>query len=321
MIPFAIAGVQMHVSATESNLEAMSAQIDIAMARFPWVQMVMFSELAPFGPLMHNIQTLPGPAEAAFCEMAARHGIWLVPGSMFERDGESVYNTASVIDPTGTVVGRHRKLFPFSPYEQDVDSGKDFLVFDVPEVGRFGVSICYDMWFPETTRTLISMGAEVILHPTLTNTIDRDVERAICRASAAMNQCYMIDINGIGAGGVGRSFIADPSGHILYESGGGPEIIPVEVDLARVRRERETGVRGLGQPLKSFRDRKVEFPVYDRAQPQHPYLGTLGPLAMPGRGSKAGVGAMEPKESEQPAAAGVAEVVDFPIHPQGETGT
>ena len=114
MIPFAIAGVQMHVSATESNLEAMSAQIDIAMARFPWVQMVMFSELAPFGPLMHNIQTLPGPAEAAFCEMAARHGIWLVPGSMFERDGESVYNTASVIDPTGTVVGRHRKLFPLN---------------------------------------------------------------------------------------------------------------------------------------------------------------------------------------------------------------
>ena len=112
-----------------------------------------------------------------------------------------------------------------------------------------------------------------------------------------------------------------PSGHVLYESGGGPEIIPVEVDLARVRRERETGLRGLGQPLKSFRDRKVEFPVYDRALPQHPYLSTLGPLAMPVRGSKAGVGALEPKTSEQPAITDVAEIVDFPIHPQGETGT
>ena len=50
---------------------------------------------------------------------------------------------------------------------------------------RAGISICYDMWFPETTRSLVAMGAEVILHPTMTNTIDRDVEQSIARASAA----------------------------------------------------------------------------------------------------------------------------------------
>jgi predicted amidohydrolase len=321
MIPFAIAGVQMRVSATESNLDAMRRQIDITMARFPWVQMILFSELAPFGPLMHSIQTLPGPAEAAFCEMAARHGVWLIPGSMFERDGEAVYNTASVIDPNGVVIGRHRKMFPFEPYEQGVEMGKDFLVFDVPNAGRFGVSICYDMWFPETTRTLAAMGAEVILHPSLTNTIDRDVERAICRASAAINQCYMIDINGAGDGGVGQSFIAGPSGHILYAAGGGEEIIPIEVDFAHVRRQRETGLRGLGQPLKSFRDRKVDFSIYDRSQPQHPYLGTLGPLAMPVKGDVSGLNAPEPKESEQAAPQDVGEIVDFAAYPHGGTGT
>ncbi len=95
-----------------------------------------------------------------------------------------VYNTTSVIDPQGEVVRRFRKLFPFRPYERDVAGGSEFCVFDVPAVGRFGVSICYDMWFPETTRTLVAMGAEVILHPTMTDTIDRDVELSIARASA-----------------------------------------------------------------------------------------------------------------------------------------
>ena len=82
------------------------------------------------------------------------------------------------------------------------------------------VSICYDIWFPETTRTLTSMGAEVLLHPVLTNTIDRDVELSIARATAAQFQCYVFDINGIGAGGVGRSCVVDPSGQVLHEAGG-----------------------------------------------------------------------------------------------------
>ena len=61
-----------------------------------------------------------------------------------------------MIDPNGNVVGRYRKMFPFQPYENHVEPGTEFLVFDVPDVGRFGVSICYDMWFPETSRTLAS---------------------------------------------------------------------------------------------------------------------------------------------------------------------
>ena len=118
-----------------------------------------------------------------------------MPGSIYERDGDRIYNTAPVIDPDGKVVARHRKIYPFLPYERDVACGDAHTVFDIPDVGRFGVSICYDMWFPETTRALAWMGAEVILHPSLTNTVDRDVEIAIARASAATNQCYFIDLN------------------------------------------------------------------------------------------------------------------------------
>ncbi len=283
MTPFAIAGIQMPLSATTENLTAMGRRLDLLMARYPWVQMVLFSELAAFGPLPQFAQALPGPAEATFQAMAARHGIWLVPGSLYEKKGGKIYNTAPVIDPHGAVIARYRKLFPFRPYEQATTAGEDFVVFDVPRVGRFGVSICYDMWFPETTRTLAAMGAEVILHPTLTDTLDREIELAISRASAAQNQCFWFDINGIAVGGVGRSIVVGPSGDVIHQAGGEEEVIPLEIDLDRVRRERDVGLRGLGQPLKSFRDRAVDFSVYRRKDFDGSYLDGLGPLNLPRR--------------------------------------
>ena len=78
-----------------------------------------------------------------------------------------VYNTSLVIDPDGNVIRRYAKMFPFLPYEAGIAPGTEFCVFDVPQVGRFGLSICYDMWFPETTRQLTSQGVEVLLHPVL----------------------------------------------------------------------------------------------------------------------------------------------------------
>lgn len=292
MVPFAIAGVQMHVSLFDSNIPLMRQRLNELMARFPWVQMVLFSELAPFGPLPKHAVPLPGPVENEFCELAAHYGIWLIPGSLFERVGEEIYNTSLVIDPQGHLIGRYRKMFPFRPYEAHTVAGDQFLVFDVPDVGRFGVSICFDMWFPETSRTLAAMGAEVILHPSLTNTIDRDIELSIARTTAAVNQLYVFDINGVGDGGYGRSIVVGPAGTVLYEAGVGQELIPIEVDLAAVRRERETGIRGLGQVLKGFRDRKVEFSVYRKDTFDHSYLESLGPLKTPSRGSRAGLSSL-----------------------------
>ena len=283
MTPFAIAGIQMHVAAVRENVSGMAHKLDLLMSQFPWVQMVMFSELAPFGPLTTTAQPFPNDTERTFQDLAARHGIWLLPGSMFERVGEQIFNTASVIDPQGQVVGRYRKMFPFRPYEAGVDCGSEFLAFDVPEVGRFGVSICYDIWFPETTRALTSMGVEVLLHPVLTGTIDRDIELSIARATAAMFQCYIFDINGLGPGGVGRSCVVGPNGNVIYQAAGQEEMIPLEIDIDQVRRQREVGLQGLAQTHKSFRDRAVDFSNYDRAQ-EAAYLHALGPLELPQRG-------------------------------------
>lgn len=300
LTPFAIAGLQLSIHADRPNLDAIRGKIDLLMHLYPWVQMVVVSELATYGPLTNHAVTLPGPPETAYQEIAARHRIWLLPGSMFERLGSTIYNTAPVINPDGEVIARHRKMFPFLPYEAGVEGGTEFVVFDVPEVGRFGLSICYDMWFPETSRTLAVMGAEVILHPTLTGTIDREVETMIARATAACNQCFVIDINGCADGGNGRSVFVGPVGDLLYEAGTGEEMIPIEIDLDRVRRTREVGLRGLGQPLKSFRDRKVDFTIYDRSKANLAYLDTLGPLVKATRGSRAGIAAQKAQPAASP---------------------
>jgi predicted amidohydrolase len=281
--------MQLNLSAEHDNVGYMRKRLGLLMHIYPWVQMVVFSELAAFGPSPQRAQRLPGPVEDEFRGMATQHQIWLIPGTLFEKAGEKVYNTLPVISPSGEIVGRYRKMFPFRPYELGVDAGEEFLVFDVPEAGRFGVSICYDMWFPETSRTLAAMGAEVILHPTMTTTLDRDVELSIARATAAQQQCFFIDINGAGDSGSGRSIIVGPYGDVLHQAGHPEEMIPLEIDIDRVRRSREVGLRGLGQPLKSFRDRNVHFAVYDQQRFPSPTLEALGPLQKPHRGTRVGI--------------------------------
>ena len=314
MTPFAIAGVQMHVGALTDNVDAMAHRLELLFARFPWVQMVLFSELCPFGPLSHYAQPFPNDIEARFQELARQYRIWLIPGSMFEKaeDGR-IYNTSSVINPEGEVVTRYRKMFPFRPLESDVTGGTQFCVFDVPEVGRFGLSICYDIWFPETSRQLTAQGVEVLLHPVLTGTTDRDAELAIARATAAQFQCYVIDVNGLGAGGVGRSCVVSPSAHVLYQSAGQEDIFPIEIDLDLVRRQRETGMMGLGQVLKSFRDREVDFPVYDRQSGTDAFLHTLGPLQAVQQGSKAGLEVAPPAGEITAPDVADPQVLDVPV--------
>jgi predicted amidohydrolase len=282
----------------QDNLANLRSRLDVLMHLYPWTQMVVFSELAARGPAHAAAQPPGGPDEQAFQEMARKHRIWLVPGSLFEKRDGAIYNTTPVIDPEGEVVARYSKMFPFAPYEQGTEPGDEFCVFDVPEVGRFGVAICYDIWFPEVARTLTSMGAEVILNPVLAHFMDRYADLAIAQATGAMFQSYVFHINGLGVGGNGQSVIVDPAGRILHRAEAHEAYMPIEIDLDLVRRQRERGLLGLGQPLKSFRDCTVDFTVYDRERFDHGYLDSLGPLAKPGRagGDAAGMAARRAAE-------------------------
>jgi len=276
---FAIAGLQLELG-NRDNLETIEREVAATKARMPWIQMIVLSELSLFGVSTARAEPLPGQTERRLQALASSNGVWLVAGSLYEQAGDRIFNTTPVIDPTGTVVARYRKMFPFRPYERGVAAGTEFIVFDIPGIGRFGVSNCYDMWFPETTRSLAWLGAEIIIHPTLTNTIDRDAELAIARASAATNQCYFVDINAAGELAMGRSVIYGPGGETLHQAGTSREIIAVTVDLDQVRRVREQGWNGLGQMLKSFRDGPAEFPAYGVGRDRSAALDALGPLAM-----------------------------------------
>lgn len=272
----------MKISASHSNVEMMKHKINLTMSLYPSVQLVMFSELCAYGSLTYNAIEMPCNFEKEMQAMAQKYSIWLLPGSIFEKFGDHIYNTATVINPQGEIVARYRKMFPFYPYELGVSAGSEFCVFDIPQVGRFGVTICYDMWFPETIRTLAVMGAEVILHPTMTGTMDRDIELSISQTMAAVNQCYFFDVNGLDSGGIGKSIICGPDGRVLYQAGTTEEILPIEINMEQVKRSREFGVLRLGQPLKSFRDHAGLFSVYQHGADKS-YLHTLGPLRKPTR--------------------------------------
>ena len=88
---------------------------------------------------------------------------------------------------------------------------------------------------------------------------------------------------------------------VLHQSAGQEDMFPIEVDLSMVRRQRETGMKGLGQVLKSFRDRSTDFSVYDRNSGTDAYLQTLGPLEIPHQGTRAGLHVDVPAERVQEA--------------------
>jgi predicted amidohydrolase len=279
MSVFSIAGLQLSLSASENNFKQIEQQVLATKRRYPNVEMILLPELATFGPAPRHASVFPSATEEQFRKLAKQAEVWLCNGSMFERDGDHIYNTASVFNPAGDTVCRYRKMYPFLPYEEGISAGEQAVTFTVPGVGEFGLSICYDMWFPETIRSLVWQGAEVILHPTLTNTIDRDTETAIARASAATNQCYMIDINSAAPLGNGKSIIAGPGGEVIHRAGDNEEIIVTDLDLNYLRRVRERGWHSLGQPLKSFRDHPLEFPQYQGERSAA--LDQLGSLSKP----------------------------------------
>ena len=86
--------------------------------------------MSPYGPLDQFAQPFPNEALDQFREDARRFGIWLIPGSMFEkREDGRIYNTSVVINPEGEIVAKYSKMFPFKPYEQGIASGTEFCVF------------------------------------------------------------------------------------------------------------------------------------------------------------------------------------------------
>lgn len=265
------------------------ADVAAASARFPELGMIIYPELH-----LHSADDLPAndrPAAlrekavrldsefvAEIGRIAAEHNIWLCPGSIGEiADDGSFFNTQLLFSPAGDLASTYRKMFPWRPFEPH-RPGTDFVVAQTPDHGAFGLSICYDAWFPEHSRHLAWMGADAILNIVKTTSQDREQELVLARANAIVNQVYVLSVNCAGPVGRGRSIVVDPEGLILGEAGLGEDTIIVRVDPGRVERVREIGTAGTNRMWSQFAcdDDPIPLPLYG---------GTLDPKRWsPGHG-------------------------------------
>ena len=213
-------------------------------------------------PLERAVE-IPGPLTERLGTLARETGLWLVPGSVYERAGEGVYNTAVVLSPDGELVTTYRKCFPWQPYEKSLP-GHEVVGFEIEGVGRIGLAICHDGVFPEVFRQLTWDGAEAIIQVSLTSTSDRDAEIVVARANAIVNQVYIVNINAASPVGNGRSVVVDPEGISRYEAGAAEEVVTAVVDFDAVAVVRERGSFGINRLLEQL-DRhgaELDLPMY-----------------------------------------------------------
>lgn len=129
-------------------------------------------------------EPIPGPASNYFAEQARVHRLHLVAG-LVEREGHLIYNTAALLGPDGTLIGKYRKVtLPYTEVDAGIAPGSEFPVFDTA-IGRIGLMICYDGFFPEPARQLAAKGAEIIAFPVA------GCNPLLAAARACENQVYI----------------------------------------------------------------------------------------------------------------------------------
>ncbi|NOP98440.1 MULTISPECIES: carbon-nitrogen hydrolase family protein [Mycolicibacterium] len=240
--------------------------------------LIVYPEIHLFGTgdadtLAAAAEPLDGPLIAALGEVARAADAWLVPGSVCERgENGEFFNTAPVFAPDGRLMASYRKIFPWRPFEK-YTPGDSFVTVDIPDVGRLGLSICYDAWFPEVSRHLAWMGADMIVNVVKTTTEDRSQELVLARANSIVNQVFTVSVNCAGPVGKGRSILIDPEGAVLQEaSGAAPDVLYQHIDFGAVAAVRERGTAGTNRMWDQFgpSDRPIELPLYQgRIDPQH----------------------------------------------------
>lgn len=208
-------------------------------------------------------ETIPGPSTEHFGALAKELNIVLVL-SLFEKRTVGLYhNTAVVIERDGSIAGKYRKMhIPDDPayYEKFYFTPGD-LGFEPIQtsVGRLGVLVCWDQWYPEAARLMALRGAEVLIYPTAIGwessdekdeqTRQSDAWQLVQRGHAVANGLPVITVNRVGheedpsgqTNGIqfwGRSFVAGPQGELLLELGQSEEMTIVDVDLVRSERVR-----------------------------------------------------------------------------------
>lgn len=226
--------------------------------------------------IFDQAEPIPGPSTLRFGELAKELGIVIVL-SLFERRAAGLYhNTAVVLENDGSIAGVYRKMhIPDDPayYEKFYFTPGDlgFKPIDT-SVGRLGVLVCWDQWYPEAARLMAMQGAEMLIYPTAIGyeSSDKEEEKqrqrnawvTVQRGHAVANGLPVIAVNRVGyeadpsgqTNGItfwGNSFVAGPQGEMIYEAGEQEEIKIVEIDKKRSEQVRRWW------PF--LRDRRIEY--------------------------------------------------------------
>jgi len=268
----------------QTNLERLARHVRAVKFYSPWVNLICAPELIIPGmsPMKETAQPIPGQISEFCSDLAKSHGVYLIPGSIYEQTGDGIYNTAPVFDASGNLLTTYRKMYPWRPHEKTV-AGSHTVTFEVAGVGVVGLCICYDLWFPEVIRDLVWKGAEVVLVPTLTSTQDRRQELILCRAAAAMNQCYIVSVNGLMPGGLGRSVIVDPEGRVVQEAGQLTENMMAMLDLDQVTHVRQYGTCGVSRVMASFFHESQRFDYQSKTYQESPIAKPISACPLKGR--------------------------------------
>ena len=201
-------------------------------------------------------ETIPGPSTEFFGNLAKQYGVVIVT-SLFERRSTGLYhNTAVVLEKDGSIAGKYRKMhIPDDPgyYEKFYFTPGDLGFQPIQtSIGKLGVLVCWDQWYPEAARLMALHGAELLIYPTAigydTNDTKEEQERqrmawqTVQRGHAVANGLPVITVNRVGSENSenseipfwGTSFVAGPQGELLYEAPTDQEVeTVVEVDMQR----------------------------------------------------------------------------------------
>lgn len=201
-------------------------------------------------------ENIPGPSTKPFCELAKKHRVMILTGTVCERipGSRKVFNTCVFIDRNGSIAAKYRKIHLFDAVigrktcreSRRIRAGRRTAVVNIGP-WKAGLSICYDLRFPEMYRRYVQRGVGLLCVPSaFTKTTGTAHWKTLLRARAIENLCYVLAPNQIGADSqgiesYGHSMIIDPWGTVLAEASGHREQI-IYADLDRRKMEKHRSV-------------------------------------------------------------------------------
>uniref|UniRef100_A0A2P2I3B4 omega-amidase n=1 Tax=Hirondellea gigas TaxID=1518452 RepID=A0A2P2I3B4_9CRUS len=198
-------------------------------------------------------ETIPGESTEFLSKLAQQFKVWLVGGSMPERDGDKLYNTSTVFSPTGECVAKHRKVHLFDidipgsitfKESETLSPGNSFTTFNVDGF-KIGLGICYDIRFPEMAQAYAKLGCQVLLYPGAFNMTTGPAHwELLARSRAVDNQVYVASISparSVDADYIayGHTLCVDPWGCLVAEADETEQIVYAEIDLNEVKSIRQ----------------------------------------------------------------------------------